>query len=85
MKKTGKNLWEERGVVPPRIERGSKVPETFVVSILLRDHAINCDYGAAKIRQRGGQFGRPFEIIGQLPTHFVTVFRALPRFDVPWS
>lgn len=57
---------EERrkGVVPPRIERGSKVPETFVVSILLRDHAMNCDYWPAKITQRGGHFGRPFENIG---------------------
>lgn len=54
----------KKGVVPPRIERGSKVPETFVVSILLRDHAMNCDYWPAKITQRGGHFGRPFENIG---------------------
>lgn len=50
-------------VVPPRIERGSKVPETFVVSILLRDHEKEPKYWGAKIMQRGGQFGRPFEIM----------------------
>jgi hypothetical protein len=41
----------------------------------------NQNIGVAKIMQRGGHFGRPFEIIGEIPTHYGFAVLAQIGFD----